>query len=78
MVEIELKELMQQPGQTQESIAEQLGVTQGAVSQMLREKKPVYVVRKSDGTLEAYRKTPVGRRSGKSSQVVAVQHHVRN
>jgi len=61
MSEIELTELLRRPGQTQAGVASRLGVTQGAVSQMVQAKRRVFVVQHPDGRLEAYEKKPVGK-----------------
>ena len=61
MKERTLSEFVEEHGQT--ATAEKLGVTQGAVWQMLKNKRAIYVVETSNGQLNAFEKKPVGRRA---------------
>lgn len=57
MKEIPLSKFVQSHGQT--ATAKKLGVTQGAVMQMLRSKRDITIVESHDG-LSAYEIKPVG------------------
>ena len=59
MKETTLEKYVQQHGQT--ATAKDLGLTQGAVWQMLRAKRAVFVYQNSNGQLEAFEKKPVGK-----------------
>ncbi len=61
MKERTLSNFVKEHGQT--ATAEKLGLTQGAVWQMLKNERSVYVVETSNGQLDAFEKKPVGRRA---------------
>lgn len=54
MREFTLKEYIHREGHTQNEVAMRLGITQGAVSQMLLSDRDIRVVEKDQNTLQAY------------------------
>ncbi len=61
MTERTLADYVEEHGQT--ATALELGITQGAVWQMLRAQRAIFVVKLPGGQLEAFEKKPVGRRA---------------
>lgn len=49
-------------GKTQPEIADLLGVTQGAVSQMINSDRDIRVLQHADGTFHGFEIRPIGRR----------------
>lgn len=50
-------------GRSQKAVADALGVTQGAVWQMLRKKRDIRVRVTASGELQAFELKPIGRKS---------------
>ncbi len=61
MTEKTLNDYVEENGQT--ATALKLGITQGAVWQMLRAERAIFLVELPSGQLEAFEKKPVGRRA---------------
>ena len=49
-------------GKTQTEVAQVLGCSQSAVSQMLSAKREVYIIQNADGSFDHFEKKPVGKR----------------
>jgi predicted transcriptional regulator len=47
----ELSDYLNRPGKTQVSLAKAVGLTQGAVFQMLRSDRSIFVIEREDGSL---------------------------
>jgi hypothetical protein len=65
MKETPLKQFCEE--NTQNAAADIIGCTQGAVWQMLREGREVYIVTQDDGSQSAYEKKPVRGRRGQAA-----------
>lgn len=63
MSEVSLAEYVQEHGQT--TTAERLGLTQGAIWQMLRSERDIVVREGDDGSLEAIERKRIGRAPSK-------------
>ena len=61
MTTITLKKYLEQ--KTQAEVAAEIGVTQGAIWQMLRDQRQIELTIHEDGSVEAKEVKPVGRRS---------------
>jgi predicted transcriptional regulator len=61
MNKYKLSEYLALPGNTQTALAKSVGITQGAVSQMLIKRRPVYVIVRDDGTVELEQVRKIGR-----------------
>lgn len=59
MNEIPLSEYVEKHGQTQTAIG--LGVSQGAVWQMLQNERCIFVVESESGHISAYERKPIGK-----------------
>lgn len=55
----------------QQNTATKLGLTQGAISKMLRVGRNVFVIEQVDGSIEAIEERPVGRISRSNEHVAA-------
>lgn len=57
---VPLKDFLE--GRTQPEVAPLLGVTQGAISHMLKSERKIYVENLPDGSFQAYEIKPIGKR----------------
>lgn len=47
-----LRDYLDRPGKTQTGLAKDVGLTQGAINQMLKKKRNIFVIEHSDGSLK--------------------------
>ena len=60
MTKIPLTEYLSQPGKSQQKLALAVGVTQGAISKMIRTKRDVEVIEHDDGSIELVEQRVIG------------------
>jgi len=65
MNKITLKDFVSKYGQ--KSTGQLIGVTQGAVGQMLQNRREIYMVERADGLIEAWEWKPIGNAQLKDS-----------
>ncbi|MCH8506845.1 MAG: Cro/CI family transcriptional regulator [Ectothiorhodospiraceae bacterium] len=65
-----LEQYLSQPGRSQAALARRTGVTQGAVHQMLRSGRCIFVVEHDDGSLELQEIKRIGRKPSPDDPVL--------
>lgn len=58
-----LVDYLKRPGKTQSGLAASAGVTQGAIHQMMKSGRSIFVREHDDGRVDLYEIKPIGRRS---------------